>query len=276
MVDRPNVTPVTLDRPATPALAARAVGFFQRLGGFFVFVLETVSKAPRRPFGLAEATKQAWFLTSVVVVPTALVSIPLGAVVALQIGSLSQQLGAQSFAGATSVVAIVREGAPLATALLMAGAGGSAICADFGSRTIREEIDALRVMGVDVVHRLVVPRVLAAVVVSTLVTGFVMGIGIAGGFVFSTVLQGGTPGVYVASFSTLATMPDLYASLLKGAVFGLIAALVGSYRGLNASGGPRGVGSAVNETVVITFLLLFIVNYFMTTAYFELYGNGAR
>lgn len=245
-----------------------------RLGLFFMFCGKVVVGFAR-PINLTEATTQAWQIARVVIVPTALVSIPLGAVVALQVGSLTQQLGAQSFAGAASVVSILREGAPLATALLLAGAGGSAICADFGSRTIREEIDALRVLGIDVVVRLVVPRVAAAMVVAVLLTGVVMGVGIAGGYVFNVVLQHGTSGVYVESFRALATRPDLYASLLKGLVFGAIAAVVGAYKGLNAQGGAKGVGQAVNESVVITFLLLFTANYLMSVAYFQLFPQGA-
>ncbi|MGZ4449503.1 MAG: ABC transporter permease, partial [Nocardioides sp.] len=165
--------------------------------------------------------------------------------------------------------------APLATALLLAGAGGSAICADLGARTIREEIDAMRVLGIDVVRRLVVPRVLASMVVALLLTGVVMGVGIAGGYFFNVVLQHGTSGVYVESFRALATLPDLYASLVKGLVFGAIAAVVGAYKGLHAHGGPAGVGQAVNESVVINFLLIFTANYLMSVAYFQLVPTGA-
>lgn len=245
------------------------------IGEFFLFVFDIVKALGKRPFQRTECLEQAWFIASVVIVPTALVSIPLGAVVALQVGSLTQQLGAQSFAGAASVVAILREGAPIATALLLAGAGGSAICADFGSRMIREEIDAMRVLGIDIIHRLVIPRVIAAMFVGVLLTGLVMGVGIGGGYFFNVVLQHGTPGVYVESFKQLATMPDLYSSLFKGMVFGMIAAVVGSFKGLRASGGPKGVGQAVNETVVMTFLLLFGTNYVLSAAYFQLFPQGA-
>jgi phospholipid/cholesterol/gamma-HCH transport system permease protein len=255
---------------------ARAVGLLESVGDFFLFVRDVLRKAPRRPFNPQETARQAWTVMRVILVPTALVSIPLGAVVALQIGSLTQQLGAQSFAGAASVVAIVREGAPLATALLLAGASGSAICADFGSRVIREEVDALHVLGVDVVHRLVVPRVVAATFVGGVVTGLVMGVGIAGGYFFNVVLQGGTSGVYVLSFSALAEVSDLGVALAKGFLFGWVAAVVGSYKGLRAKGGPKGVGQAVNESVVVTFLLLFTLNYLVTMVYFALVPQGAR
>ena len=88
--------------------------------------------------------------------------IPFGAVIALQLGNLTRQLGAQSFTGAASVLAVIREASPIVTALLIAGAGGSAICADLGARKIREEIDAMEVLGIDPIQRLVVPRVLAS------------------------------------------------------------------------------------------------------------------
>lgn len=103
-----------------------------------------------------------------------------------------------------------------------------------------------------------------------------MGVGIAGGYVFNVMLQGGTSGVYVDSFATLASLPDLWASLVKGMIFGFIAALVGSFKGLRAKGGPKGVGQAVNEAVVISFLLLFTTNYLLTTLYFQIFPQGAR
>jgi len=92
---------------------------------------------------------------------------------------------------------------------------------------------------------------------------------VIGGYVFNVILQHGTPGAYIASFTALAQMADVWQGLLKALVFGLIAAIVASYKGMNAGGGPKGVGDAVNESVVITFLLLFIVNFVMTAIYFQ-------
>jgi phospholipid/cholesterol/gamma-HCH transport system permease protein len=188
----------------------------------------------------------------------------------LQIGNLSRQVGAQSFTGSAAVLAIVREAAPIVTALLISGAGGSAICADLGSRKIRDEIDAMEVLGISPVQRLVVPRVLACVLVAVALNGLVSVVGVAGGYVFNVVLQDGTPGAYLASFTALAQLPDLWQGMAKALVFGLIAAIVASYKGMNADGGPKGVGDADNESVVITFLLLFVVNFVMSAIYFQL------
>src|SRR3954466_2460376 len=105
-------------------------------GDFFALSLDVLRSLFKRPFQGAEFVQQAWFIASVTILPTALVSIPFGAVIALQLGTLTRQLGAQSYTGAASVLAIIREASPIVTALLIAGAGGSAICADLGSRKI--------------------------------------------------------------------------------------------------------------------------------------------
>ena len=209
-------------------------------GNLFAFGLDVGRGIFRRPFQFREFIQQAWFIASVTIVPTALVAIPFGAVIALQVGGLIQQFGAQSFTGSASVLAVVREAGPIVTSLLIAGAGGSAIAADLGARKIREELDAMMVLGIDPIQRLVVPRVLACMLVSVFLNGLVSVVGVAGGYFFNVVLQGGTPGAYIASFTALAQLPDLYQGMAKALVFGMIAAIVASYKGMNAGGGPEG------------------------------------
>ena len=217
-----------------------------------------------------EFIEQAWFITSVTLMPTILVSIPFGAVISLQVGQLTGQLGAQSFAGATAVLATVREAAPIAAALIIAGAAGSAICADLGARKIREEIDALEVLGIDPVVRLVTPRVLATLFVAMMINGIVIAAGIAGGYFFTVIVSGGSAGAFLSSFTALASLPDLYISMVKAGIFGFLAAIVGAYKGLNAQGGPSGVGRAVNQSVILAFMLLFLLNSIITAIYFQL------
>jgi phospholipid/cholesterol/gamma-HCH transport system permease protein len=221
------------------------------------------------PFQLREFVEQAWFIVSVTLMPTILVSIPFGAVISLQVGSLTGQLGAQSFAGATAVLATVREAAPIAAALIIAGAAGSAICADMGSRKIREEIDAMEVLGIDPVVRLVTPRVQACLFVSIMINGIVIVAGIGGGYFFTVQVQGGSAGAFLSSFTALATLPDLYVAMVKAGLFGFVAAVIGSYNGLNAGGGPSGVGRAVNEAVIVAFMVLFVLNALITAVYFQ-------
>ena len=185
-------------------------------------------------------------------------------------GSLWRLTGALDRLGGFFVLASIREFAPFVTAIVLAGVAGTAITADLGARKIREELDAMMVLGIDPIQRLVVPRVLACMLVAFFLNGMVSVVGVTGGYVFNVILQDGTPGAYLASFTALAQLPDLWIGLFKALVFGLIAAIVASYKGMNAKGGPKGVGDAVNEAVVITFLLLFIVNFFVSSIYIQL------
>ncbi|MCM6775024.1 ABC transporter permease [Nocardia sp. CDC159] len=255
----------TLARLRTPVESG-----FAQAGNIFALLLDVARKTFRRPFQWREFVEQSWFIASVSILPAALVAIPFGAVVALQTGSLIKQLGAEAFTGATSVLATVQQAAPVVTALIIAGAAGSAVAADLGSRTIREEIDAMEVLGIDPVQRLVVPRVLGMMLVALLLNGLVSVVGICGGYFFNVLLQGGTPGAYLASFSALAQLPDLWIGELKALIFGLIAGVIASYKGLNPKGGPKGVGDAVNQSVVITFLVLFFVNLILTLVYLQI------
>jgi len=131
------------------------------------------------------------------------------------------------------------------TVLVVAGAGATAICADLGARTIREELDALRVMGINPVQSLVVPRVLAASLVAVLLSAMVSLATLVGSFLFS-----------------------VFVLLLKAGLFGLAAGLIGCYKGISVGGGPAGVGNAVNETVVYAFLALYMINLLVTAGQF--------
>lgn len=231
--------------------------------------LESLHVMFRRPWPKGEFIDQVWFLMKVTTVPVILVSIPFGMIISLHVGSFLRELGAQAHMGAAMVLAVVREEAPVATALLIAGAGGSAMCADLGSRRIRDEIDAMAVLGIDAMHRLVMPRLLAATVVAVLLDAIVSIAGIAGGWFFAVVVQHGTSSSYFASFNELSQLADLWMALIKAAVFGYVAGMVACYKGFFVKGGPKGVGAAVNQAVVITFIFLFFLNFIFTALYFN-------
>ncbi|CAM5719144.1 hypothetical protein SALBM217S_01031 [Streptomyces griseoloalbus] len=244
-------------------------GALRETGRLFALAAEVGRAVFRRPFQFREFIEQFWFVASVTILPAALVSIPFGAVIALQVGSLTQQLGAQSFTGGASVLAVVRRASPLIVALLIAGAGGSPMSptsARLHPRGTRRDGGHGRIPGAATGRA----RVLAAMGVAVLLNGLVSVVGILGGYFFNVVMQGGTPGAYLSSFSALAQLPDLYVSELKALIFGFIAGIVAAHRGLNPRGGPKGVGDAVNQSVVITFLLLFFVNMVMTAVYLRI------
>jgi phospholipid/cholesterol/gamma-HCH transport system permease protein len=218
---------------------------------------------------VGEFLDQCWFLAKVTTLPLILISVPFGAVIALEVGGLLQQIGAQSQLGAAMVLAVVREQAPLATALLIAGAGGSAMCADIGSRKIRDEISAMEVMGVQPLQRLVLPRLLACMLVALLLDSIVSVAGIAGGLYFGTQSIHITASSFFATFGELSQLADLAMALFKAVIFGFIAAMVACYKGMTAKGGPKGVGDAVNQAVVITFMVSFFINFVLTVIYFN-------
>ncbi|MEY2397772.1 MAG: phospholipid/cholesterol/gamma-HCH transport system permease protein [Actinomycetota bacterium] len=237
-------------------------------GNMFAIALEALRRTWDVRQWYKEYLDQCWFIAKVTSIPVVLISIPFGAVIALHVGSFSRQLGAESNTGAAMVLAIVREAAPVAVALLIAGAGGSAMTADLGSRKIRDEISAMEVMAVNPIHRLVTPRMWAAATVSVLLVPLVSVAGLAGGFVFNVLVQHVTAGAYFSGFTVLVQPADLWSALAKAFLFGLVAAMVACYKGLYAKGGPKGVGDAVNQAVVLSFIMIFFVNFVMTTLYF--------
>jgi phospholipid/cholesterol/gamma-HCH transport system permease protein len=239
-------------------------------GNMFAVALEGLRATLRVHDWYREYVDQCWFIAKVTCLPAILISIPFGMVIALDVGSFNQQLGAQANTGAVMVLAIIREAAPVAAALMIAGAGGSAMTADIGSRKIRDEIAAMEVMGVNPVHRLVTPRLWAAATISVLLVSLVGVAGLAGGFFFNVQVQHVTAGAYFSGFTAFAQLADLWSALAKAFAFGLIAAMVACYKGLYCKGGPKGVGDAVNQAVVVAFILIFFANFVMTTLYFAL------
>lgn len=252
-------------------LTSGARELLDQAGGMTSIALEGFRNSWRIHEWFDEFLDQCWFLIKVASLPVLLISIPLGSTIALQVGDLARQLGAQAVTGSTVVLAIVREVAPIATAVLIAGAGGSAISADMGSRRIRSELDAMEVMGVNPVHRLVTPRLWAASTVGTLLVSLVVVAGVSGGYVFNVLLQGVTPGAYVDGATLLVGVPDVLQGLFKAWIFGFIAAIVACHRGMTCDHSPVGVGRAVNRAVVVTFILVFAANYVITTLYFSLF-----
>ncbi len=243
---------------------------FATFGDFYGFAGKVFVQLCTRRFHFREFVSEAWFITTVSFGPALLVSIPFCVVIIFQINQILIQIGAVDLAGAGAAVAVVREIGPIVSVLVVAGAGATAICADLGSRKIREEIDAMVTLGIDPIERLVVPRVVASTLVGVALNGMVTVVGLVGGYFFSVVLQGATPGLYLSDLTLLVGFPDFVASEAKAAIFGLLAGLTACYLGLNAKGGPKGVGEAVNQTVVFAFMLLFAANSVITALFFQI------
>jgi len=264
-------TITTIGRAGVDDLAGRARAGVVTAGRLVALGVESattaVSDIVARRFSWSEFLLQAWFMTRVSLLPTILVAIPFGVITSVQIGAVANQIGATSFSGAVNGIGVLRQGAPLVTSLMIAGAVGSAITSDLGARTVREEIDALKVMGINPVQRLVAPRVVAALLVALLLTVVVAMTAMVTAFALNVGSGTISSGAYLESFVSFSQPSDLLLAELKALVFGFIATVVAAHKGLTARGGPKGVADAVNQAVVLSVILLAFANVLITQAY---------
>lgn len=222
-------------------------------------------------FQWKEFVRQAAFMAGTSVAPTIMVALPIGVTLSVQFALLAGQVGATSMAGAASGLAVIRQAASLVAAIIMAAAVGSAITADLGSRKIRDEIDALEVLGISVIQRLVVPRFVASILISIALTGLVCFTGFLASYLFNVYFQHGAPGSFVATFASFTTTSDMQLAMVKAVVYGAIVGVVACQKGLNTSGGSMGVANAVNSSVVESILLLMISNVAISQMYLILF-----
>lgn len=255
-----------------PATGTRIRTGLGSLGTFMGTSGQTLRFTFRRPFQFRELVEQFWFMVSVSVFPAGLAAVPVVVISFYELTLLLSAVGAKDLAGAGTGLAVVRETSPIITVLVLSGASATALCADLGARTIREEIDAMQVMGVNPIQRLVVPRVLAITVVALLLNGFISVVSIATGYATAVFLQGVSPGLWADNLTLLVGPIDFVSSEVKAGLFGLIAGLVASHLGLRVKGGARGVADAVMMTVVLSFLLLFFANSVLSSVFIQLKG----
>src|SRR6266705_3669019 len=237
----------------------------EEFGDMMILTGKTIWSALRPPYPYGgKLVSQFLFVLRLVWFPLLVTTVAIGyGAPGLQAGDFLTLFGALDRLGGFFVLASIREIGPLITAIVIAGVAGTAITADLGARKIREELDALQVLGVDPVKNLVVPRFLALMLVTGLFDIYALLFGIFGG-VLATLVNGAPLGPFWATFFTNASTVDLWGSVVKTTLFGAIIAIVCCYKGMTASGGAEGVGRAVNQAVVIAFLGVFAFNYVFT------------
>ncbi len=263
--DRPKPARVAAKpEPKLPKPARAAAKPVREIGAFFALSLDTFVQLFHRPYAWREFIHQSWFVARVSLAPLVLLSIPFNVLVVFILDILLFEIGAADFSGAGAALGVITQTGPVVTVLVVGGAGATAMCADLGSRTIREELDAMRVLGINPVQRLVVPRVAALTLNAVLLNAVVCITGIAGAYLFAVYVSNVTPGAFAASLTVLVGLPETIISFTKALLFGLTAGLIACYKGTTVGGGPQGVGNAVNETVVYTFMALFLINVLAT------------
>ena len=199
----------------------------------------------------------------------ALIAFLMGLIMAFQAASPLRQFGAELFIANLIGLSVLRELGPLMTAIVVAGRSGSAFAAELGTMKVREEIDALKTMGLDPVRFLIVPRVVAAVCMTPLLTIFADLVGLMGGSV--VMLSLGFPLItYFHQVQYAVTYGSLVGGLVKAFVFGILVAGIGCLRGLQAGTGATAVGESTTSAVVSGIILIAITDGIFSVIYYYL------
>jgi phospholipid/cholesterol/gamma-HCH transport system permease protein len=242
----------------------------QYVGGMTTLLFEAIYYGIRPPYqlGLILQEIESIGINSLTVVNV--IALFTGMVLALQTASALSRFGAKGFIGVVVAISLVREIGPVFTGLMVAGRVGSGIAAEIGSMKVTEQIDAIRVMGANPVKRLVVPKLIAAIVALPLLTIIADVLGIVGGLLISVTEFQVTAYYYFTSILERISLQDVTSGIGKTFFFGLIIAVVGCYQGMTTSGGTVGVGRATTTTVVVCSILILVSDFFLTKLFLML------
>jgi len=244
--------------------------FLASIGAHLIIFVDTIKSCryigKRRWVILSEIERGTFGSFPVVMI----VAIFTGMVLALQSGKELAKYGQEASIGSLVSISMCREMGPVMTAYILAGLIGSTIAAELGTMKVSEEIDALSVMSINPIDYLVLPRVIALAIIGPILTIYTNIIGILGGAVIGKL----TPGldvnfiIYFRSALDSLTLKDIYSGLLKAVIFGLTISVVGCAQGLNAEGGPAGVGKVTMKSVVISFVAILILDFILTWLFY--------
>jgi phospholipid/cholesterol/gamma-HCH transport system permease protein len=188
-----------------------------------------------------------------------------GMVLGLQGVLLLRRVGSEAFVGPAVAVSLVRELGPVLSALMVTGRAGSALAAELGVMRITEQIDALTVMALNPMRYLVVPTIVAGVIAFPILNWVFDVVGIFGGYLVVVKLFGLSGGTYFGQIQNFLTMTDIWVGSWKALVFGVIVTWVACYKGFYVGHGAEGVGRATTEAVVLASVMIFVLDYFMTS-----------
>lgn len=274
--DRVETEPPPRELPAGGRLMQKAPSGVQRVvsdvGESGRLLGQLVSTAVREPRGYWAATRDEMYsMLRFCWLPVLLAVGGFTFLIANYAYDLLSLLGAGNRLGTYFVMASIREISPFCTGMAVAGVMGTAMTADLGARRIREELDALTVLGVDAVRTLVLPRVLAITVMMVLfnILGSLLGIGMA--MISATWLGDTSPGAYLGNIFGALTIPEIGGTVIKTLMVGLFIGVVAAHKGLTAKGGAEGVGRAVNEAVVLSFAAIWVINFIVNATMLGLF-----
>jgi phospholipid/cholesterol/gamma-HCH transport system permease protein len=249
---------------ARPARAAGLFAFVDALGEMAFLTRDAVRSLLRRPPPWPTVLDQlehiGWKSLSIVT----LTALSMGMVLALQLGNFLERFGAKMFVSRIVGVSLVREMAPILTALMLGGRVGAGITAELGTMAVTEQIDAIRALGASPVRVLVVPRMLAIMIMLPLLTMVADFVGILGGLFISTTELRVSSEFYWNSLLYGMVLNDLFSGLGKSMFFAYFIGIIACYNGLRVTGGADGVGRATTSTVVAASITILIADFFLT------------
>jgi phospholipid/cholesterol/gamma-HCH transport system permease protein len=215
-------------------------------------------------------TRRIVELAGVNAVPiVSLMSLLLGFIIAFESARRLAEFGAQLYVANTIMVVMVRDMGPLMTAILLAGRSGSSFAAEIGTMKVNEELNALKTFGLDPIPFLVVPRILAGVFVTPLLTFYSILMGVIGGVIVMLGL-GFTLPLILHQLASSVHLNDVGIGIAKSAVFGVIVSAVGCWHGLRTQQGPSAVGLSTTRAVVTSLLLIIVADAFFSAISFLL------
>ena len=239
---------------------------FRILGEILILLWRTLRSFREAPHNMTSIFTQMTIIGYETLPVASVMAFFMGMVLALQTGVELSKYGTQNIIGGIVGLSMVRELGPVMTSFLVAGRAGSAMAAEIGVMKVYEEIDALKTLDIDPVRYLVMPRLIAALICVPVLTIYADCVGMVGGAIISHL----HPRLFI-SYSTYTDslrmalkFEEIFDGLIKAFVFGGIIAMICCYVGLKTSGGARGIGLSTTRSVVLSFILILVANYFLT------------
>ncbi len=247
--------------------------FLDVVGGHLILIGKALVWLPRRPFRgqtYLDAAEYIGFGSLPIVL---LVGAATGMVLSLQSVNAFRQFGLESFAGGTTGKAIALELGPVLTSLMLAGRAGAGMATELGTMRITEQIDALESMAVNPHQYLILPRIIAAMIVTPILTLLFFVVGMGGAYLSAVIIEHVDQGQWVANLRDIVQPMDVGQGVIKAVFFGFIVATVGCYQGYHASGGGRGVGLGTTRAVVIAMVSTVVMDYFLSDILLTLFPS---
>jgi phospholipid/cholesterol/gamma-HCH transport system permease protein len=247
-------------------LQEKALAAFEAIGSYGLFFRDTIVWMFRPPFDAKNVIIQMLEIGYKSIPVTAITLFFTGMVMAFQLGRVMDSLmsGSSIFIGSGVTISMFRELCPVLTGLLLAGRVGSSIAAEIGTMKVTEQIDALRTLSAEPVQYLAVPRFIACLVMTPVLTMITDMVGVLGGAFIAFFSLDITADKYVDNILQYTGLSDLTTGLVKSVFFGIEIAIVSCYQGFNAVGGAEGVGKATIQAVVKSSMAILISDYFLT------------